>query len=38
MRCHYLSDLHLESQDFISALPKGVVLIVAGDLWSCSVS
>lgn len=32
MRCHYLSDLHLESQDFRWQLPKGDVLIVAGDL------
>lgn len=32
MRCHYLSDLHLESQSFGIALPKGDVLIIAGDL------
>lgn len=32
MRCHYLSDLHLESQDFAWKLPHGDVLIVAGDL------
>jgi Icc-related predicted phosphoesterase len=32
MRCHYLSDLHLESQSFGMALPKGDVLIIAGDL------
>lgn len=32
MRCHYLSDLHLESQDFGAALPEGDVLIIAGDL------
>ena len=32
MRCHYISDLHLESQDFQWKLPKGDVLIVAGDL------
>lgn len=32
MRCHYLSDLHLESQDFRGTLPKGDVLIIAGDL------
>lgn len=32
MRCHYLSDLHLESQSFRWQLPKGDVLIVAGDL------
>ncbi len=32
MRCHYISDLHLEAQDFKWKLPKGDVLIVAGDL------
>lgn len=32
MRCHYLSDLHLECQDFPWRLPKGDVLIIAGDL------
>jgi Icc-related predicted phosphoesterase len=32
MRCHYVSDLHLESQSFTWTLPKGDVLIVAGDL------
>jgi Icc-related predicted phosphoesterase len=32
MRCHYLSDLHLESQSFRWQLPEGDVLIVAGDL------
>jgi len=32
MRCHYLSDLHLESQTLEMALPKGDVLIIAGDL------
>ena len=32
MRCHYLSDLHLESETFDMALPTGDVLIVAGDL------
>lgn len=32
MRCHYLSDLHLESQDFGMALPEGDVLTIAGDL------
>lgn len=32
MRCHYLSDLHLEAQAFDMALPKGDVLILAGDL------
>lgn len=32
MRCHYLSDLHLEAQSFQTALPNGDVLIIAGDL------
>lgn len=32
LRCHYLSDLHLESQEFPWRLPKGEVLIIAGDL------
>ncbi len=32
MRCHYLSDLHLEAQDFTTPLPGGDVLILAGDL------
>ena len=32
MRCHYISDLHLEFQDFQWKLPKGDVLIIAGDL------
>jgi Icc-related predicted phosphoesterase len=32
MRCHYLSDLHLEAQDFPWRLPGGDVLIIAGDL------
>lgn len=32
MRCHYLSDLHLESECFRQKLPKGDVLIIAGDL------
>lgn len=32
MRCHYLSDLHLEAQSFDLTLPKGDVLIIAGDL------
>lgn len=32
MRCHYLSDLHLESQAFRWRLPKGDILIIAGDL------
>lgn len=32
MRCHYLSDLHLESQDFPWKLPEGDLLVIAGDL------
>ncbi len=32
VRCHYLSDLHLEAQSFDLALPTGDVLIIAGDL------
>lgn len=36
MRCHYLSDLHLENQEFPYALPKGEVLIIAGDLCHAS--
>lgn len=32
MRCHYLSDLHLESQEFPWQLPDGDVLVIAGDL------
>lgn len=32
MRCHYLSDLHLESETFEQRLPHGDVLIIAGDL------
>lgn len=36
MRCHYLSDLHLESQLFPWTLPKGDVLIIAGDLCHAS--
>ncbi len=32
MRCHYLSDLHLEAQEFCGSLPGGDILIVAGDL------
>lgn len=32
MRCHYLSDLHLEAQSFDLPLPKGDTLIIAGDL------
>lgn len=36
MRCHYLSDLHLETQAFDTVLPKGDVLIIAGDLCHAS--
>lgn len=36
VRCHYMSDLHLESQGFAWALPKGDVLIIAGDLCHAS--
>lgn len=36
MRCHYLSDLHLESQVFPWTLPTGEVLIIAGDLCHAS--
>lgn len=36
MRCHYLSDLHLESQDFRWPMPRGDVLIIAGDLCHAS--
>jgi Icc-related predicted phosphoesterase len=32
LRIHYVSDLHLESQDFPWTLPSGDVLVVAGDL------
>lgn len=32
MRCHYLSDLHLESEVFRWDLPRGDCLIIAGDL------
>lgn len=32
MRCFYLSDLHLEHQEFSATLPSGDVLIIAGDL------
>ncbi|HRD77778.1 MAG TPA: metallophosphoesterase [Hyphomicrobiaceae bacterium] len=32
MRCHYMSDLHLEAAPFRGALPRGDVLIIAGDL------
>lgn len=36
MRCHYMSDLHLEAQDFQHQLPGGDVLIIAGDLCHAS--
>lgn len=36
MRCHYMSDLHLESQEFRHELPRGDVLIIAGDLCHAS--
>jgi len=36
MRCHYLSDLHLESQDFRWPIPGGDLLILAGDLCHAS--
>jgi Icc-related predicted phosphoesterase len=36
MRCHYMSDLHLEAQEFRHSLPRGDVLIVAGDLCHAS--
>lgn len=32
MRCCYMSDLHLESQDYRWPLPSGDVLVIAGDL------
>jgi Icc-related predicted phosphoesterase len=32
MRFHYVSDLHLEAQDFSLPLERGDVLIIAGDL------
>lgn len=32
MRCTYMSDLHLESQDFRWPVPEGDVAIIAGDL------
>ncbi len=32
MRCHYMSDLHLEAQTFDGLLPNGEILILAGDL------
>lgn len=32
MRCAYLSDLHLESEDYQPALRGGDVLVIAGDL------
>lgn len=36
MRCHYMSDLHLEAQEFRHNLPRGDVLIIAGDLCHAS--
>ncbi len=36
MRCHYMSDVHLEAQDFQHHLPGGDVLIIAGDLCHAS--
>jgi len=36
MRCHYMSDLHLEAQPFRHHLPGGDVLIIAGDLCHAS--
>jgi 3',5'-cyclic AMP phosphodiesterase CpdA len=36
MRCHYMSDLHLEAQEFLWRLPQGDVLIVAGDVGHAS--
>jgi Icc-related predicted phosphoesterase len=36
MRCHYMSDLHLEAQHFRHHLPGGDVLIIAGDLCHAS--
>lgn len=36
MRCHYISDLHLEKQEFLWELPEGDVLVVAGDLCQAS--
>lgn len=32
MRCHFMSDLHLEAQDFPWRMPRGELLVVAGDL------
>jgi Icc-related predicted phosphoesterase len=32
MKVHYVSDLHLETQEFPWRLPRGDVLIIAGDL------
>ncbi len=32
MRCRYMSDLHLEAQEFEGHLPEGDILIIAGDL------
>lgn len=36
MRCHYMSDLHLEAQAFRHQLPGGDALIIAGDLCHAS--
>ena len=36
MRCHYMSDLHLEGQGFRHQLPGGDVLILAGDFCHAS--
>src|SRR5215467_9348608 len=36
MRVHYMSDLHLESQDFSTRMPGGDVMIIAGDLCHAS--
>lgn len=36
MRCHYLSDLHLEAGEFPFDLPRGDVLVIAGDLCHAS--
>lgn len=36
MRCHYLSDLHLDAQPFTGSFAEGDVLIIAGDLCNAS--
>lgn len=36
MRCHYLSDIHLDAQPFDGKLAEGDVLIIAGDLCNAS--